>query len=402
MRVFVPTTVVIVALSVYGLLGVGGAMAQNAGEELAGEKLGPDALGPGFIETMQEVIDRDLLTRPKPSKSRTDEHGLWSIPSQRVKTNPSSGDLCAVNKWGDTQMGIGFPEPVDVHGAYFAGVSGRGVWTSAIRVIGYFDGEIAHETEWFSEIGSKPQWFAMELLNVDRIVIVAEPVLDGAGWYCMDDLTYSLHLESDESYQETARKIVVDFEDLNFNTKLTGSNYAGLTWETGTGSFAATPAIHAPMGPPLVQDEEVLETDEGASSRAGTTPNLVASQQRVKQGDDAWHLPPDTMGAIGPDHYVIAVNTSFRIYNKSTHALISNTTLQSFLGGTYAGDPRCLFDQDSQKWFVIDTTFDSNERIYLAVSLSDDPTGAWWKSYIVTDQGADARQITGLPDSGCG
>ena len=37
-----------------------------------------------------------------------------------------------------------------------------------------------------------PDWFAINLSNVDRIVIESVPVDQGGGWFGMDDLTYDV------------------------------------------------------------------------------------------------------------------------------------------------------------------------------------------------------------------
>ena len=392
---------VIVVFSVFGFFGSGTLLAQDPIETISGEQLGSDAFGGGYIETMDEAVARDLIMRQREASDPMDNQGAWAVPSRRVKNTPFSGDHSVVNKWGDTRMGIGFLERVDVHGAYFAGIENIAVWTTGLRVIGYRDGEIVHETKWFRDLTVEPQWFAIDLFDVDRIEIESEAVLDGAGWYSMDDLTYSPSIDDiddSEPYQDAARKIVVDFDDLEYNTNLTDTNYAGLEWELGTGRTVGGQAIHTPMGPPTPRDE--LEVDEDLdnerSSRAGTTPNLVTTRQRVIQGDHGSSYPPDTMGAVGPDHYVEAVNTCFSIYDKYTHSRVYHTALTTFMGGS--GDPRILFDQHSQKWFVINSNFSS--RIYIAVSLTDDPTGSWWKSYFTAAQGSDSGRWVDYPTLG--
>jgi hypothetical protein len=92
------------------------------------------------------------------------------------------------------------------------------------------------------------------------------------------------------------------------------------------------------------------------------------------------------MGAVGPDHFVVTVNRLFQVYEKESGARIVNTGLGSFLPGS-SGDPRVLYDQHSDRWVVVVTDFSS--RLYLAVSLTDDPTGAWFKTSFVMSAGAD-------------
>ena len=355
-----------------------------AQEEVPGEQIDWALIDQGYIESMDEVIERDRLIRPEESrKERRGQPGIWVVPSRRATTSPNSGEHNVVNKWGDPRMGIGFPGLVDVDGAYFAGQSGEGVWTTGVRVLGYRDGVIVQETDWFTEIGAKPAWFEMALRGVDRIEIEAMPVQNGAGWYGMDDLTYSFA-------GNPGAAVVVDFEDLDYRTTLTGSGYAGLTWETGSGEFAGGLGVPAPQVPP---DYRPVELPPGADAyemprERAVEPTLVTSFATVKRGDaGSFTFPPDTAGAVGPNHFVVAVNESFAIYNKDTGGQISSVALQSFMPGS-SGDPRILFDQYSGRWIVLSTNF--SNRIYLAMSMTDDPTGSWFKPNFVASQGADA------------
>ena len=116
--------------------------------------------------------------------------GFWNIPSSS-NNYPSSGDRNVMNAWGCTLIGIAFPEQVDVLGAYFAGQGVDYCWTTGVRVHGYRDGSLVETTDWFTDIDTSPDWFAIDLFDVDRIVIESIPVIQGGGWYGMDDLTYS-------------------------------------------------------------------------------------------------------------------------------------------------------------------------------------------------------------------
>ncbi|MCX6359651.1 MAG: hypothetical protein NT029_07600 [Armatimonadetes bacterium] len=92
--------------------------------------------------------------------------------------------------------------------------------------------------------------------------------------------------------------------------------------------------------------------------------------------------PPDSNGAIGPNHFVAAVNNAVCIYNRSG-TLISNVSLDSLLGGSPvngAFDPRIVYDRRSGRWFITVLEFASktNNRGFIAVSNSSDPTGGWY------------------------
>jgi len=373
-------------------------------EVVVGEKLDSIDYGPGIVEHMDDAIARDLLRRSNLDvniKEGDSQHGTWIVPSRDVSYYPYSGKHNVINKWGDTKMGIAFPTKVDIHGAWFVCQSGgEGVWASSIRVIGYRNGKHTQTTDWFEDIDDIPTWFPINLQDVDRIVIETTPVFNGAGWYGIDDLTYTPKIKTVQAQSAT---IILDFEDCSFSQNLTGSNYAGLTWETGTGDFYVDQnGVPAPQTSLNVDKEELSELEKYSSdprdNGRAIAPELISNFQGVIRGDaDSWSYPPDTCGAAGPHHFVEVVNRNFAVYNKSTGAELINILLGSFLPGSN-GDPRVLYDQYSNRWFIIVADFIS--RIYLAVSTSDDPTGSWFKCNFVVSQGSDAGKWPDYPTLG--
>jgi len=364
------------------------------GESIIGEKLDPTAYGQGFVESMDDAIARDFLLKSDLDMDYKDngpQNGIWVVPCREAIYYPHSGEHYITNEWGDTKMGIAFPTTVDIQGAWFAGQGGsEGVWASSIRVTGYCNDDIKLNTEWFEDIDDTPSWFAMNLYGVDRIVIESTPVFKGAGWYALDDLIYTTY--STNGQQHT---VVVDFEDCSFNQNLDNSNYADLTWESGTGNFYTN------------QDEKPVETPTyngeggyGSNSYKDNTiaPTLISDYQGVIRGDaTSWSYPPDSCGAVGPNHFVEVVNRNFAVYNKSTGEELINILLGAFLPGSN-GDPRVLYDQFSERWFII--VCDFNTKIFLAVSTSDDPTGDWFKCDFVVSQGSDAGKWPDYPTLG--
>lgn len=90
------------------------------------------------------------------------------------------------------------------------------------------------------------------------------------------------------------------------------------------------------------------------------TPPL-SSFEGMNQHANGAGWPPDPNGDVGLQYYVQAVNTSIGIYNKSTGALVSATTFDSFfpaaIGGPCDndnnGDPIVLYDRYNQRWFIL-------------------------------------------------
>ncbi len=365
------------------------------GETVAGEKLDPATYGPGVIESMAECIARDRSATPLPADKvrKPGEQGVWMVPSRDAAGRAHSGTRTAVNRWGDTRMGIAFGAAADVAGAYFAGQGGQGAWARGVRAIGYRGGVAVQESDVLRDLDPTPRWLAMNFAAVDRIEIVAEPAVGGAGWYSLDDLTFT-----PAETTNAAATIVLTFEELPYGYRLTGSSYGGLTWETGTGDFSADEGVHSPVRP--AGRAALPEVDNPPSPTRAVTPELLGSFQGVIRGDaGSMSFPPDTDGAIGPNHYVITVNRNLAVYDKATGGELMNILLTSFLPGSN-GDPRVLFDQHSGRWFIINTDFNAGARIYIAVSLTDDPLGGWFKTNFVTAQGSDAGAWPDYPTLG--
>ncbi len=101
-------------------------------------------------------------------------------------------------------------------------------------------------------------------------------------------------------------------------------------------------------------------------------------------GSESSSYPPDTMGAVGPEHVVELINGRYAVYRKSDGVRVETRSLNQFwssAGAAYAGssfDPRVLYDAASQRWFAVSA---DNARaangILVAVSQSSDPTEGW-------------------------
>jgi hypothetical protein len=64
------------------------------------------------------------------------------------------------------------------------------------------------------------------------------------------------------------------------------------------------------------------------------------------------------------------------------------------------GDGRCVYDPHSGRFILIGDSFNSQSRIYLAVSATSDPTGAWFKTSFLTNGGSDAGTWPDYPTLG--
>ncbi|MEK7833799.1 MAG: carboxypeptidase-like regulatory domain-containing protein, partial [Acidobacteriota bacterium] len=98
-------------------------------------------------------------------------------------------------------------------------------------------------------------------------------------------------------------------------------------------------------------------------------------------------LPPDTVGDVGPNHYVQSVNTLFRVFDKTGAALTPVMTLGSLwatIPGACAnandGDPIVLYDPLADRWLISQfcTVANPNNHQIIAISTTPDPTGTYY------------------------
>ena len=97
-------------------------------------------------------------------------------------------------------------------------------------------------------------------------------------------------------------------------------------------------------------------------------------------------IPPDTAGDVGPGHYVQAVNSLVKIFDKSGNALTPPFKLSQLFAplGTVCstrndGDPIVLYDPLADRWLISQyCTSAPPFRQMIAVSKTGDPTGAYY------------------------
>ncbi len=371
---------------------------QNPGYEVhPGEKLDASLLGEGVVESWDEGLRREAAAPPGPPsnpKFRNGRPGYWQVPSRGASHFPHSGTKLVMNKWGDPSLGIGFRGTVELSGVWVSGVRGAEASAPAVRAIGFFGGVEIGRTEWFDDVDDTSDWFAIDLAGIDRVVFEAQPAAGQAGWFNIDDLSFTRLPVGTQLERE---EVVLDFEDLPYHHKLTGSGYAGLEWEQGRGFEDGV--IHAPRRP-VPRDEGPVEEEYGASyaARAATAPALQSDFQALSLGDNgSSYIPSDCHGAVGTTQFCEVVNSVLAVYDKSSGSKLSGQKLSSFLPGS-SGDPRVLFDHDSGRWIVMVTNF--SNRIYLAVSSSANALGSWFKTNIIISAGADAGRWPDYPTLG--
>jgi hypothetical protein len=123
--------------------------------------------------------------------------------------------------------------------------------------------------------------------------------------------------------------------------------------------------------------------------------------------NDARFIPPDTMGAVGPNQIVELINGRYSVYDKSSGNRLDSKSLNDFWtaagatpGGSFAFDPRALYDSGAQRWYAssADNAGGSNNSLLFAVSKTSNPLDGWTGFKIPSDP--DGSQWADFPQLG--
>ncbi|NJC95717.1 MAG: hypothetical protein FIB03_05145 [Anaerolineae bacterium] len=158
------------------------------------------------------------------------------------------------------------------------------------------------------------------------------------------------------------------------------------------------PPLPAVLGQVFERPRKMLPNRQSNTSPTGEDPALQTAAPVVDAPGTGANfegvnnvngvLPPDTVGDIGPNHYVQMVNLSFAVYDRNGTKLYgpvgSNTLWQGFGGPcetTNDGDPVVLYDHLADRWLMTQFALPNYPRgpFYecVAVSQSPDPLGSW-------------------------
>lgn len=142
--------------------------------------------------------------------------------------------------------------------------------------------------------------------------------------------------------------------------------------------------------------------------------------QRLANNGNQFSLEPPDQGLCAGNGYVVeTINDVIRVFDDEGNPLTGVEDMNSFFGlaaqvirgtpsvvGPFISDPRCYFDQQTQRWFVTELMIDNGNNAgatgrsfnLIAVSQTDHPTGAFTVfMYDVTDDG-----LNGTPNHpGC-
>jgi uncharacterized protein (TIGR03437 family) len=99
--------------------------------------------------------------------------------------------------------------------------------------------------------------------------------------------------------------------------------------------------------------------------------------------DDGSATPPDTTGAVGPQHIMTTLNSEIQIQTRSG-AVLSRVALEEFWKTAgpireFATDPHVLYDRAADRWVmcVLADPDLTTSALLIGASKTGDPTGAW-------------------------
>jgi hypothetical protein len=137
---------------------------------------------------------------------------------------------------------------------------------------------------------------------------------------------------------------------------------------------------------PDTQGSPDVESSGGEPVSAAGSPSMPAATSFAGMTNPNGYYPPDTVGEIGPNHYVQMVNAAFTVFDRSGTPLYGpadfNTVFFGFGGACQSrndGDPIVLYDQLADRWILSQFALpaDGDQLECVAVSATADPLGPY-------------------------
>ena len=211
--------------------------------------------------------------------------------------------------------------------------------------------------------------------------------------------------------------------DLVRNATVNMTQLASAPAETASKAGTEISPNRRPVLRPPVRDSGAVIEQMPATPLApavGPTPNFRGftglthlEQRTARNGNQFSTEPPDQGLAVGNGLVLEAINSALNVYDTSGVQQLPNpVALSEFFGlppaingttgfnGVFPGDVSCLFDPETQRWFVVawaqlNTPTGvpiQQSRLYLAVSETSDPTGDYFVYTLNTTRAHDPDQ----------
>jgi hypothetical protein len=160
-----------------------------------------------------------------------------------------------------------------------------------------------------------------------------------------------------------------------------------------------------PSPAPDLSSEQRRTTEENRLQPVAQTASLTFDA--FDSSSTLGPFPPDTMGAVGPTQFLLAINYGLISFSKTTGQKDGqiNVTLDTFFASVRNGyettDPRVRYDRLSGRWFVTAINFAIPNRVMIAVSNGAAITSAtaWTFFYFEQDLVSPAGDSTCFTDA---
>lgn len=301
-------------------------------------------------------------------------------------------------------MNIALNEPGDWHAVTVSGFGQEAVYPLALRFVGYRGTEVTSATPWFMNLDEDPLVVELGFEDLDRMVIeaVARDGMPGA-WYGLHDLLVSVGPEDE---QQTA---LLRFDSDTLRRAPDVGRDLGVEWGLGEGAFTTKRKRAVEHHSTSSRKAEGIAThapgaSDNPSVMAAGLPLIQPTVERTGDGPDSDSFPGDPHMAVGRTRVVTVINSEVQIYDKNLSAVSSgNPSLQDLFGSSGLADPRVVFDEDTDRFFISAT--DLSSRLFLAASPVDDGVNViggtgWTTMSFSTSAGVDAGKIPEHPTLG--
>ena len=171
------------------------------------------------------------------------------------------------------------------------------------------------------------------------------------------------------------------------------------------------PRLEGSVPPPLPPSSPWLQNLMKRVLRpAPTMPGPLLTFEGI--GDTCGCQPSDSEGDVGPNHYVEAINLSFKIFDKNGGTLAGPISYNSFFSGLTGtpcanandGDPYVIYDQQADRWMISDFAFPAFPGTSffqcIGVSQSPDPVAGPWALYAIQVDPANPTFLGDYPKFG--
>ena len=148
--------------------------------------------------------------------------------------------------------------------------------------------------------------------------------------------------------------------------------------------------VDGPLPEPAALDRDPLvDRQLERVTRGGADPEFIVPNRSFGGQGFSGVNPPDTVGDVGPNHYIQGINTgdgaAIRIWDKGLGTPTEITTFMLDMLGEGVctagfGDPIILWDRQAERWLLTEFSSSGN-GLCVYVSITDDPISGGWHAY---------------------